>query len=114
MLQTNDVPTYADGLAKVFGLAWPPLVLVIVVGAALAWLTYRLQQKYRRPGTGAWVTFVLLLGLPGFLAYWLEQRRPKLEACGSCHAIVPRDRDACAACDSQFPAPPLVGTEIFA
>jgi hypothetical protein len=114
ILQTNDVSTYADGLAKVFGFAWPPLVIVIVVGVMLAGLTYRLQRKYCRPGTGAWTTFVLLLGLPGFLAYWLEQCKPNLEVCSSCHAVVPRDRDACAACDAQFPAPPLVGTEIFA
>jgi hypothetical protein len=57
---------------------------------------------------------VLLLGLPGFFGYWLEHRRPKLESCDACDEIVPRDREACAACDAQFPTPPLMGTEIFA
>jgi hypothetical protein len=114
MLQSNDVTTYADGLAKVFDIGWPGFVAVIATGIVLAWITLRLQRKYRRPATGVWTTFVLLLGVPGFLAYWLEHRRPKLEACASCGKIVPRDRDACAACNTQFPAPPLVGTEIFA
>jgi predicted amidophosphoribosyltransferase len=61
-----------------------------------------------------WVTFVLLLGLPGFLAYLIEHRRAKLETCSECGKVVPRDREACAACDAEFAAPARVGTEIFA
>jgi hypothetical protein len=113
-LQRYDVPTYADALARGFGIAALPFVVVIAISIALAWLTYRLQRKYCRPATGLWTTFVLLLGLPGFIAYWLENRRAKLETCESCDQVVPRDRETCAACDAQFPTPPLVGTEIFA
>jgi hypothetical protein len=114
MLQTHQVGTYAEGLSRIFGIAWPSFVVVIVLGALLAWWTYKLQRKYRRHATGVWCSFVFLLGVPGFLAYWLEHRRPKLETCDECGNVVPRDRDACAACDKLFPAPPLVGTEIFA
>jgi hypothetical protein len=89
-------------------------VAVIVFGALLAWWTYRMQRNFRRPASGVWCAFVLLFGVPGFLAYWLEHRRPKMENCSKCGEIVPRDRDACAACDVLFPAPPRVGTEIFA
>jgi hypothetical protein len=114
MLQTNATATYAEGFTKAFSIAWPALIAVIVLGIVLAWLTYHLKRKYRRPATGVWTTFVALLGLPGFIAYWLENRRTKLESCAACGDIVPRDREACAACDAQFPTPPLVGTEIFA
>ena len=114
MLQFNMTSSYSEGLANAFEVAWPAFIGVIALGIVLAWLTYRLQRKYRRPGTGAWSTFVLLFGLPGFIAYWLENRRTKLESCSACGEIVPRDREACAACEAQFPTPPLVGTEIFA
>lgn len=114
MLQVNQTKTYAEGLAKVFEFAGPAFMGVIVLGIVLAWITYRLQRKYRRPGTSAWATFVLLLGVPGLIAYWLENRRTKLESCDACGEVVPRDRDVCAACNAQFPTPPLVGTEIFA
>jgi hypothetical protein len=114
MLQTHQVATYADGLTDTFAIAWPPLVLVIVVGLLLGWWTYRIQRTYRRQATGAWCAFVLLLGVPGFIAYWLEHRRPKMETCTACGTLVPRDRDACASCARPYPAPPLVGTEIFA
>lgn len=114
MLQSNDVATYSAGLAKSFGFGWPGLLVVIAVAVVLAWVTYRLQRKYRRPATGAWTALVLLLGVPGFIAYWLEHHRTKLESCKACGEIIPRDRDDCAACNAQFPTPSLVGTEIFA
>jgi hypothetical protein len=113
-LQSNEEPTYAGALMRGLGPAWPALAAVLLIGAAMAWWTYRLQQKYHRPATGLWCAFVFLLGPPGLLAYRLEQRRAKLETCPACDAIVPRDREACAACDALFPAPPPVGTEIFA
>ena len=89
-------------------------MIVLVISAVLAWLTWLLQRKYRRPATALWTAFVFLLGAPGFVAYWLEHRRPKLERCPECGQIVPRDRDACSDCSTPFPAPTLVGTEIFA
>jgi hypothetical protein len=113
-VQTYRADSYADALAKVGEIAWPPLVAVIAIGVALAWLTLRLQRKYRRPATGLWTAFVVLLGVPGFVAYWLEHRRPRLQPCSECGHIVPRDRDACADCNTPFPAPRPVGTEIFA
>jgi hypothetical protein len=61
-----------------------------------------------------WTTIVLLFGWPAFLAYWIEHCRPKMESCGQCGNVVPRDRDACAACKALFPAPATVGTEIYA
>jgi hypothetical protein len=114
VLQKNYAGDYRSALALVAQFAWLPLVVVLAMGVALAWLTLRLQRKYRRPATAVWTVFIFLLGVPGFVAYWLEHRRPKLEACPECDQVVPRDRAACAACNEPFPPPAPVGTEIFA
>lgn len=114
MLQTNVANSYGNAVARTLAYTWFGLVIIVVVSAALAWWTLRLQFRYHRPATGVWSAFVLLLGVPGFIAYWLEHRRPKLEPCGACGKIVPRDREACAACSTLFPAPSRLGTEIFA
>jgi len=114
MVQDHKAPTYVDALTQVLSFAGMPFVAVVLISALLAWLTLRLQRKYRRPASGIWAGFVFLLGLPGFLAYLIEHRRAKLEACPQCGEIVPRDRDSCAACNAEFPAPAPVGTEIFA
>jgi hypothetical protein len=113
-LQSRQANTFAEAVVRNVEPTWAALIAVIAIGVLLAAGTYRLQRKYHRAATGIWCAFVFLLGVPGFLAYWFEHRRPKLEACQDCGQIVPRDRDACAACSTPFPAPPLVGTEIFA
>jgi urea transporter len=113
-MNSNEAPTYAAAMAKVLEMVWPGLIIVTVIGCLSAWVVWRWQRKYFRPATRAWCTFAFLVGPPGVLAYWLEMHRTKLEACGECQKTVPRDRDACAACATPFPAPSLVGTEIFA
>jgi len=113
-LQYYRASTYGGALQQSLNLLWPMFLTVLFVSAVAAWYARRIHRRYCRPRAGAWTVFVLLFGPPGLAAYWLEHRRAKLEACGHCSAIVSRDRDACAACDTPFPAPPLVGTEIFA
>ncbi len=114
LLQINYLTDFASAVSFVAGIAWPPLVVVLLIAVALVWLTLRLQRKYRRCGDVAWAGFVFLFGVPGFLAYLVEQRRAKLEACRQCGEIVPRDRETCAACEAEFAPPSRVGTEIFA
>lgn len=113
MANEHAEPTIAAALSWILERFWPGLVLVLAIGCLSAWLTYRWQRQYFRPHTGAWCTFAFLLGLPGVVAYWLEMSRGNLEACDECHTTVPRDRQACAACERPFAAAPLVGTEIF-
>ena len=105
---------YEAALATSLDVSWIALVIVTLVGCASAWLVWRWQRKYHRPATRVWCTFVFLFGLPALAAYWFEHRRTNLEACGDCGQLVPRDRDACAACEVPFPAPAQVGTEVFA
>jgi hypothetical protein len=113
-LQMNFASNYTSALALVVGIAWPGLVVVLVLALLLSWFTLKLQRKYHRPASGTWSAFVFLFGAAGFVAYWLEHRGPKLETCPQCGHLVPRDRDACAACRVPFAAPQAVGTEIFA
>jgi hypothetical protein len=114
LLQIDYIADFASSLSFVADIAWPPLTAILVVAAALTWLTLRLQRKYRRDGSTAWAAFVFVFGIPGFLAYLVEHRRAKLEACRQCGEVVPRDRDSCAACDTEFAPASRVGTEIFA
>ena len=114
LMQTNNVSDFASGFSMVAGFAWPPMIVVLVIAAVLTWWTLRLQRKYRRGGSTAWALFAFVFGVPGFLAYLAEHRQAKLEACSQCGEIVPRDREACAACDAEFAPPARVGTEIFA
>jgi hypothetical protein len=113
-LQQGTSASYIEAVGKILKETWPAVIAVTLIGMASAACTYWLQRKYHRTATGAWCTFVFLFGLPAFLAYWIEQSRPKVETCGDCGSKVPRDRDACAVCRAPFPAPPLLGTEIFA
>lgn len=108
--ERSVVKTYTSGLPA----AWPALVAVALVSAALAGFCYRRQRRYAQPWTAGWMIFVFLCGVPGFLGYLLHRRWPVLHACPACGAIVPRDRDDCARCQAEFPAPAPNGTEVIA
>ncbi|MBX3414841.1 MAG: hypothetical protein KF708_19305 [Pirellulales bacterium] len=114
MLNGRSEPTYAAAVSSLLAQAWPGAIVVALTGIISAIMVARWQRKYFRRHTGAWCTFAFLLGPAGLLAYRLEMNRARLEECGECHEIVPRDRDACAACEKPFATPALVGTEIFA
>jgi hypothetical protein len=114
MLQYYKATSYMDAVTQAFSFSWPGLIIALLVAAALTWVTIRLQHIYRRSHTNVWATFVFLLGVPGFLAYLVEKGRAKLEACPQCGEIVPRDREACAACNTEFAPPAHVPTEILA
>ena len=114
MMQSNHVATLPDAWAEVFRFAGLPLLAVLALGVILAWLTLRLQRKYHRRASAVWAVFVFLFGASGFIAYLIEHRRAKLETCGDCGKVVPRDRESCAACKKEFATPPPIGTEIFA
>ena len=79
-----------------FGSLWPyqlVFLFVFLAAAVLSLLCYRRQQKYSKDDSAAWVLFVLLFGLPGFIGYLLHRRWPVMERCQHCGAQTPRDRD---------------------
>ncbi len=105
---------YRERLQLLLADGWPPFLTLGIISAVLTWLTTCWHRKYSRPHTGAWATFVFLLGAPGFAAYWAYHMRPPLEPCPDCGDKIPRNRDACAHCQQPLPEPRLLGTEVFA
>ena len=110
----GEATGYPDALkGSLNRLKWP-IVFVTFLALAVAGWCYRRHRRYGQPGAAAWSLFVLLLGLPGLLAYLAHRRWPVCLPCAACGRSVPRDRDACLACHQPFPEPPPKGIEIFA
>jgi hypothetical protein len=94
----------------------PSILVATLIGIALAVWTYRREVRYgsARIGRILWPLFALLFGLPGWIGYRYSRAWPVLEACPACGRPAPRDRLACQSCQAEFPAPALLGTEVFA
>ena len=106
--------SYREGLERALLKIWPMLLVVNVVGVLLAILAVRRQRKFGLGHRKTWAVFVFLFGVPGYLAYLCHRRWPVREECPACHVPAPRDRAACAFCDTPFPPPEPKGIEIFA
>jgi hypothetical protein len=106
-------PGYWPAIRRALTEGWFPLVvgLLSVVSTCLC---YSRQRKYAMPWTGAWVAFVFLTGLPGYIGYIAHRRWPSRLPCPHCGRHVPRDRPACIACGREFPPPAMKGIEVFA
>ncbi len=106
--------TYGQSLARAIAMAWPQMLAIAVVSGLAAGIVVLRQRRFHRPDTAHWATLVFLLGPLGLLAYWLYFPRPPEESCEHCGQVVPRNRDACVACQREFPPASLHGIEIFA
>jgi hypothetical protein len=93
---------------------WPQSLVQIILSAVLGWMCWRRQRLDTERGTWAWMTFVVLFGLPGWLGYIWHRRWPVLAACPACGRKAPRDREDCAGCLAEFPLRSLTGAELFA
>lgn len=110
----GSAASYPEGLvAACRRFLWPIIVVTLTAIALAAWC-FRRHRRYAQPGVWMWCLFVLLLGVPGLIGYLLHRRWPVCETCSACGRRVAGDRDTCQACGAAFPAPPPVGTEIFA
>lgn len=109
-------PAGAELQAEVMVNLWPALVLTLLLGAVLAGFCYRREMRYTSSLRYRilWTLFVFAFGLPGWIGYRYSRSWPSLATCPTCNAKVPDDRNACAACDAEFPAPAPKGTELFA
>jgi hypothetical protein len=113
-LSMQRAANYSAALSHSLSLFAVPLLLVSLLSVVLAVICWRRHTHYYQPASGAWFFFVLLTGLPGLVGYLFHRRLPIREACPACRAVVPRDRDACAACGAEFPSPKPKGIEVFA
>ncbi len=113
-MEQNGITDYSTALVHSLGDTWPPLLAVYALSTILAVVCYRHYRSYDKTGGLVWAAFVLVLGVPGLVGYWLHRRWPATERCPHCGATVPRDRENCLACAAEFPAPALKGIEVFA
>jgi len=109
----GSFPSYRAAFEAMLPYSWPSLLAVNLLGVVLAILCYRRQKKFAQPRVWPWVAFVFLFGLPGMVGYLAHQRWPVREACPKCKRRVPRDREACAACNDPFPQPAMQGIEVL-
>lgn len=84
---------FTDRVAVSLGQTWPLLALVSLLAAGLAWRVDRHLRACREPRSFLWLSFVFLLGLPGYVAWYCHRRWPVR------HPVAP---------------PEKTGTEIFA
>ncbi len=118
LMWLDSAPTKSKAIAAHYArnmqLAYFAFAIVCVVSAALAAIAYRRQRRYGPGRAIPWAIFVFLLGPAGLFGYLVHRHWPVVEQCVACGAQVPRDRGACQACQADFPAPALVGGEVFA
>jgi hypothetical protein len=107
-------PSIGGSLAKRFAALWPTLLVVILLGAALAVLALRRQERFGLGSGVGWAIFVFLFGPAGLLGYLWQRHWAVRGICPSCGAIVPLDREKCLRCGNEFPRPARLGTEIRA
>lgn len=103
-----------SAVAASWAAAWPFYLTLCILSAVLAAVCYRHHVRYAQRGAMAWALFVLLTGPAGLIGYWLHRNWPVLDVCRDCGATVPRDREFCATCRTEFLAPTPRGIEIFA
>jgi hypothetical protein len=87
-------------------------IFAAVLCAAIAWLFGRRYNFAIITQTG-WAIFILLTGIPGFLAFLCVQEWPARVVCPQCKKRRTVDRENCEHCGAPFPPPEKNGTEIF-
>jgi hypothetical protein len=113
-LDSGATATYGEGLVAACRRFREAIVVVSLAATALAAWCFRRHKRYAQSGAWVWCVFVLLLGVPGLIGYLLHRRWPVFETCSACGRRGVGDRETCQACGAAFPAPPPIGTEVFA
>lgn len=71
------------------------------------------RAHFSRRRAWAWAVFVLLLNLPGFIAFRLAADWPRLVACTGCGKHRAVNTENCPSCNEGWPVPAQTGIEIF-
>jgi hypothetical protein len=114
MLQYHRAPTYSAAFSEMIANSWPAMTAVIVLGVVLSLFVLRTHRKLFRSHPLLWSALVLCFGPAGLAAYALHWRRPAMDQCAACGNRVPRDREHCPACATEWPEPTRLGNEVFA
>jgi hypothetical protein len=101
-------------IRSAIGDRWSSLAVLCAISAVLAWLAVRRQRAFGQRDVLSWGLFVLILGLPGFVAYRVHRRWPVRTACPWCNRLAPRDRETCVHCGKEFPRPERKSSEVIA
>ncbi len=112
----NQAPSFSAAVRMMIESSWPSLLAVAILGLLLAIASWRRSRAFGLPvpHQAGWAIFVFLFGIPGYAGYRLHRRWAARTECPNCHVRAPRDREACTACRTAFPAPAPKGIEIFA
>lgn len=107
--------SYASAARSMFRNSWPSLVGLLILSLLLAAAAWRRARGFALPASEqlAWVIFVFLGGLPGYVGFWLHRRWPLRQNCPRCRTRVAWDREVCAACGKPFPSAAVQGIEIL-
>ncbi len=88
---------------------------IVIVALVLAAITFfwarRAQLSLRR--AWSWAAGVLVLGLPGFILFWLAGERPRTVPCPTCRRPRRIEGEKCAHCEAAWPPQPADDTAIL-
>ena len=87
------------------------LVLGILCLPLAIWC-YLHHRRYSHGAAIIWAIYVMVMGVPGAIGYWLHRSWSPTERCSGCGVDAPRDRDACYQCGMAFPIPSPKGIEM--
>ena len=107
---TDGVVQYIAFLAQHF---WFSFFILGVVSIPLGIVVFVRHRRFGDRAALIWAVYVMLMGVPGAIGYWLHRRWPPTERCSRCGADAPRDRDACLRCGAAFPLPSPKGVEML-
>lgn len=109
-----EVTTYAERVRLALDAQATAMIVIVALSAALAWWVYRIERSQYQAHAARMAALVLVLGVPGFLAYLAERRPTPVGRCAGCGANMPQNRDRCPACTAERARPQLTGVEVFA
>jgi hypothetical protein len=88
---------------------------IVAIAVALAAVAFFWARRAQVPSriAWAWTASVLVLGLPGFIVFWLAGGRPRTVPCPACYRPRRIEGEYCAHCEATWPPHPADDTAIL-